>query len=181
MSSEAARFARVAATFDEVIAGVTDWDAPAPCAGWAARDVIRHLVEWVPGMFASVGVTVAESDDPVDRWASLRDGLATALADPETSARTITFGPAGEHTVPAAIDRFVTPDVLVHTWDLARASGQDVVLDDEVAAGTLAGFQMMGDMLVQSGHFGAPTPVADDASVQDRLVAASGRNPHWHP
>lgn len=185
MSTEAERFDRVSATFDGVVDGVTDWDAPAPCAGWAARDVVRHLVEWVPGMFASVGVTVAESpsvdDDPAAAWAAVRDALAAGLADPDVSARTMVFGPAGEHTVPAAVDRFVTPDVLVHSWDLARASGQDVELDHEVAAGTLAGFEAMGDMLVQSGHFGPPTPVGPDAGVQERLIAASGRDPHWHP
>jgi hypothetical protein len=56
-----------------------------------------------------------------------------------------------------------------------------VELDHEVAAGTLAGFEAMGDMLVQSGHFGPPTPVGPDAGVQERLIAASGRDPHWHP
>lgn len=185
MSTEAERFDRVAATFDGVIAGVADWSAPAPCAGWAARDVVRHLVEWVPGMFGSVGVTVAPGpsvdEDPAAAWGAVRDALATALADPDTSSRTMVFGPAGEHTVPAAVDRFVTPDVLVHSWDLARASGQDVVLDVEVASGTLAGFEAMGDMLVQSGHFGAPVAVGEDAGVQERLIAASGRDPSWQP
>jgi uncharacterized protein (TIGR03086 family) len=185
MSTEAERFDRVASAFDAVVAGVSDWDAPAPCSAWVARDVVRHLVGWVPGMFTSVGVTVSESpsvdDDPAAAWGALRDALASALADPDVSARTMVFGPAGEHTVPVAVDRFVTPDVLVHSWDLARASGQDVTLDDEVAAGTLAGFEMMGDALVQSGHFGAPVPVAPDADVQERLIAASGRDPNWQP
>ena len=185
MSTEAARFGRVAATFDQVIDGVSDWEAPAPCAGWVARDVVRHLVEWIPGMFAGAGVSVADAPDvdtdPAAAWAALRDALAGALADADVASRTMTFGPAGEHTVAAAVDRFVTPDVLVHAWDLARASGQQVELDAEVAAGTLAGFEAMGDALVASGHFGPATPIAPDAPVQDRLIAASGRDPAWQP
>ena len=82
---------------------------------------------------------------------------------------------------PAAVDRFVTPDVLVHTWDLARATGQDDTLDAELAGSVLEGFVMMGDALVASGHFGPAVAVADDAPVQVRLVAASGRDPGWRP
>ena len=185
MSVERERFDRVAATFDAVAAGVGEWDAPAPCQGWVARDVVRHLASWVPGMFASVGIAVdgpIDADaDPVGAWRSVRDALAAGLADPEISARTMVFGPAGEHLVPAAVDRFVTPDVLVHTWDIAAASGQRVELDAEVAADVLSGLAAMGDMLVASGQFGPAVEVDDDADVQTRLIAASGRDPSWRP
>jgi uncharacterized protein (TIGR03086 family) len=182
MSDAGERFRRVAARFDEVAVGVADWDVPAPCAGWVARDVVRHLVEWVPGMFGSMGVaapSVSVDDDPVAAWRALRDGLQAVLDDPASSERTMRFGPAGEHTVPDAVDRFVTPDVLVHTWDVARATGQDEALDPEVCEATLVGFQAMGEMLVQSGHFGAAVPIVDDAPLHLRLVAASGRDPAW--
>ncbi len=184
MSDEGERFARVAERFSARVAGARDWDAPAPCAGWVARDVVRHLVEWVPGMFVGVGMAmpgVSVDDDPRGAWSAVRDGLQALLDDPEASARTMQFGPAGEHTVAAAIDRFVTPDVLVHTWDLARATGQDESLDAEVAANVLAGFVAMGDMLAASGHFGRAVAVPDDAPLELRLVAASGRNPAWTP
>ena len=184
MSDAGERFQRVAARFDEVAAGVDDWEVSAPCAGWVARDVVRHLVEWVPGMFGSLGVaapTVSVDDDPVAAWRAVRDGLLALLGDPASAERTMQFGPAGEHRVPDAVDRFVTPDVLVHTWDLARASGQDETLDPEVSEGTLAGFRAMGEMLVKSGHFGAAVAIADDAPLHLRLVAASGRDPAWRP
>ena len=29
------------------------WDNPAPCDGWTARDVVDHLVTWVPGFMSS--------------------------------------------------------------------------------------------------------------------------------
>lgn len=182
MSDAGERFRRVAARFDAVVAGVDDWDVPAPCAGWAARDVVRHLVEWVPGMFGSMGVAaspVAVDDDPVAAWSAVRDGVQALLDDPASAERTMQFGPAGEHRVPDAVDRFVTPDVLVHTWDIARATGQDEHLDPEVSAATLAGFLAMGEMLAKSGHFGAAVPIDDDAPLHLRLVAASGRNPMW--
>jgi hypothetical protein len=53
-SSEAAvRHRRHAAAFSDRVRGTTDWDAPAPVAGWTARDVVRHLVEWFPGFLAA--------------------------------------------------------------------------------------------------------------------------------
>jgi hypothetical protein len=40
----------VARVFTDRVRGTDPeaWDNPAPCEGWAARDVVRHLVEWFP-------------------------------------------------------------------------------------------------------------------------------------
>ena len=58
-------------------AGATDWDAPAPVDGWAARDVVRHLVEWFPAFLeggAGVQLPAGPSvdDDPVGGLAGAR-------------------------------------------------------------------------------------------------------------
>ena len=47
---QAETFRRIAADFTARVDGVgpDGWDAEAPCEGWVARDVVRHLVEWVP-------------------------------------------------------------------------------------------------------------------------------------
>ncbi|WP_241901447.1 maleylpyruvate isomerase N-terminal domain-containing protein [Nocardioides houyundeii] len=49
----AARHRAVAATFTDLVRGVDDWDAPSPVPGWAARDVVDHLVTWFPAFLAS--------------------------------------------------------------------------------------------------------------------------------
>lgn len=50
MSEISDRYRNVAARFTETARSVPAdaWDTPAPCEGWVARDVVRHLVEWVP-------------------------------------------------------------------------------------------------------------------------------------
>ena len=48
----AERHRAISATFAERVRGTRDWDAPAPVAGWAARDVVVHLVEWFPAFLA---------------------------------------------------------------------------------------------------------------------------------
>jgi uncharacterized protein (TIGR03086 family) len=178
------RFRRVAGGFTDVVAGVAPdgWGAPAPCDGWAASDVVRHLVEWVPGFFDRCGITLPTSPpdtEPLVAWSALRDGLQGILDEPASSVDEIDVPPMGPHTVADAIDKFVTGDVLVHTWDLARAVGREVVLDPEVAAAMLAGIEPLGDVLVASGHFAKAVPTGPDAGVQERLVAATGRDPAW--
>ena len=72
---------------------------------------------------------------------------------------------------------FFTGDVLVHTWDLARATGLDETIDPAMAAGMLAGMEPMDDMLRGSGQFGPRVDIDPTASVQDRLIAFVGRRP----
>jgi uncharacterized protein (TIGR03086 family) len=115
--------------------------------------------------------------DPAGAWNALTDTLQAALDDPTVSARTFDAGPPGELSVQQAIDMLVTGDVLIHTWDLARAAGLDERLDEIIVAEQYAGLQPMDDMLRASGHFGPKVEVPDDADTQTKLVAFTGRQP----
>jgi hypothetical protein len=54
--SPADRHAEVAAEFTRLVETTADWSAPAPVDGWSARDVVDHLVTWLPGFLAAGGV-----------------------------------------------------------------------------------------------------------------------------
>lgn len=172
----AERFRRIAASFSERVDGVTDWDASAPCEGWVARDVVAHLTSWVPGFFAGALDLPSATGDVVADWTALRDALQAALDDPSVSAREVTSR-AGTHQVGQAIDTFVTGDVLVHTWDLARATGQDERLDPTEVHRMLEGMLPMDEVLRSSGHYGPRVEVSEDADEQTRLIAFTGRRP----
>ena len=184
--SERERFLRVAARFTDVVESVpaAAWSNPAPCEGWTARDVVRHLVEWVPGFFSHAGielpVSVSVDDDPAKAWAQLRDALQAELDDPEVATSEIDIEPVGRQTVAAAIEQFVTGDIVVHTWDLAKAAGVDAAIDHEMAVRMVPAMTAIGDMLVASGHYGKAVAVPDDASIEDQLVASTGRDPAWN-
>lgn len=183
--SERERFRRVARRFTEVVESVpgTAWENPAPCEGWVARDVVRHLVEWVPSFFARAGVslTVTSSvdDDPASAWGELRDALQAKLDDPVVADSEIDMPPVGRHTVAAAIEQFVTYDLVVHTWDLAKSARLDATMDHESSVRLLDGLVAMADVLVASGQYKPAVPIADDAPVEDKVLAASGRDPAW--
>ena len=49
----AERHRHIAGTFTDRVRAAKPWDAPSPVAGWTARDVVRHLVEWFPPFLAA--------------------------------------------------------------------------------------------------------------------------------
>ena len=183
MSEYSDRFNKVADGFGRRVHAVPApaWDNASPCEGWAARDIVRHLVDWVPGFFsASAGLAFPAGPsvdvDPAGAWFALRDTLERHLADEAVAAREFD-GPMGRKSVEAAIDMIVTGDVLLHTWDLARATGLDETLDAVEVARMFEGIQPMDEMLRGPGLYGPRIAVADDADTQTKLIAFVGRNP----
>ncbi len=182
---EAENFRNIAAAFTARVEGVAPdgWDADAPCEGWVARDVVRHLVEWVPwfvgeGTDHSITVTAGVDDDPAEAWAQLREQFQALLDRPEAETETFEsemFGDAMPLGV--AAERFVTGDVFVHTWDLATATGQDSSIDADYAAAMYEGMLPIDQMLRESGHFGPRVEVPDDADPVTKLIAFTGRTP----
>ena len=74
----------------------------------------------------------------------------------------------------------LTTDVLVHTWDLARAAGLPSDLDDELCVRAYAAVHA-SEFRRADGTIGEEIPVAAGASATDKLVAFYGRNPAWVP
>jgi uncharacterized protein (TIGR03086 family) len=171
----------VAAGFTDRVRGASDWDAPAPVAGWRARDVVAHLVEWFPGfLHSATGLELdhgpSPEEDPVAAWRVHADAVQALLDGPE-AATTFEHPMVGAMPLPVAVDRFYTSDVFMHTWDLARATGQDEHLDEETCAEMLAGMAPMEDLLRSSGQYGPAVAVPGDADVQTRLLGFIGRDP----
>lgn len=184
MTEVAERYRRVAGRFTEVAGQVPPgaWENPAPCAGWVARDVVRHLVEWFPPFLsAGAGLELPPGPpveaDPAGAWTAMSDAVQAILDDPATAARPFSHPMAGDHALEAAIGMFLLGDVLVHTWDLARAAGVDESIDAAEAAGMLAGLEQMEEILRGSGQFGPRVEAPAGADVATRLIAFTGRTP----
>ncbi len=188
MSDAASEHRAIAGRFTELVrATPTDrWDAPSPVAEWRARDVVGHLVEWLPAFLASgAGVELPDvpraADDPVASWVAHATAVQDLLDDPANARRTLSNPHVGDLPLDEAIDRFYTPDVFMHTWDLARATGQEPMLDAGRCAAMLAGMEPLDQVLRQSGQYGARVPVPVDAPAEDRLMGFIGRDPAWRP
>src|SRR5271166_6194062 len=113
---------------------VAKWDAPSPCTEWTARDVGAHVVMTHRRVLAMAGGPEPEELGPDDdlgaAWDDASGAMLDAVSDPEVRDRVVTarFGdmPFGD-----IVGRMVCADTLIHTWDLARATGEDEQLDPD--------------------------------------------------
>jgi uncharacterized protein (TIGR03086 family) len=188
LSTASERFRRVAEGLTRTIAEVPEhaWGNPSPCVGWDARDVVGHLVGWLPGPGFLLGTFGVEAgpvppveEDPAGAWATVRDAVQRGLDDPAVAGRVEDCGPAGRLSFEAAVDMTCTPDVLIHTWDLARAAGVDVELDPGTVARQAEAVDAMppevDEAMRRSGHFGPRVDVPAGADDLTRLLAFNGR------
>ncbi|MDQ6938340.1 MAG: TIGR03086 family metal-binding protein [Actinomycetota bacterium] len=179
------------AEFGQRVHGVDDagWEAPTPNAGWSVRDLVDHLIDehrWAPPLLAghdldAAGKIVAAqsgTDRPADDWDSVALLSRRAFEEPGVLQRTVLLsaGPTRARDYLAEM----TLDLAVHSWDLARALGEDGQLPPDLVAGAQEHLHRLGDVS-NSSMFGVPVDVAQDASPTDRLVAATGRRPDWRP
>jgi len=182
MSEVSERYRRLGDLFAVKIAAVPAdrWERPSPCEGWTARDIVGHVIN-AQGMFlgfigreAAPGPSVKA--DPPGAWEAARANVQASLEDPTTAA-TEFQGFSGLTTFEAAIDRFLCFDLVVHGWDLARATGLDEAIAPEDVARVQAAADAFGEMLRSPQAFGPAVEPPLGANDQQKLIAFLGRQP----
>lgn len=156
------------------------WQNPSPCAGWTALDVLRHVIDThraMPG-YAGLSLTLQRSvdDDPAAAWSEAREAMQELLDDPERAGLEYD-GYFGRTTLQDTVDRFLCFDLLIHGWDLARATGQDETLPADEVHRVYRDALSLGDSLRMDGVCAAEVKVPADAPEQDRLLGLLGRTP----
>jgi uncharacterized protein (TIGR03086 family) len=176
------------ASTGKIVAGVSpdQLGDSTPCAQWDVRMLLNHVIG-VAGAFSHVGEgTSINPPDPSvetfegDGFAEAYDSATAHLLDgwrrPGVLDATIVLPIGDVPGMVAASINFV--DVLVHGWDLARATGQDATLPPHLAEPALQFSRgLVNDQLRSAGAFGPEVAVTENASVGDRLVAFLGRTP----
>jgi uncharacterized protein (TIGR03086 family) len=156
------------------------WSNPSPCEDWTAGDVVGHVVATHGMMLGLIGRALSEAppvdDGPLAAFQAARADMQTVLDDPELAA-TEYDGLFGRTQISATVDRFLGMDLVIHGWDLARATGQDEHLDPAEVERIWTDARELGDNLRQPGICAAPVKIADDAPLQDRVLAYLGRDP----
>ena len=175
------RYERVTQRFTDLVRGAAPntWDNPSPCEDWTARDVVDHLTTWITEFFGAQGVRFPDvpsaQDDPVGAWETVRATISDALADPVLAAQEVAT-PFSTQSLAETVDMIVTGDVFTHTWDLARATGQDDTLDPDQLRRMVDSIGAMPEEVMRSdGMFGPPIDVPDDADDQTKYLAYVGR------
>lgn len=183
-----ALMAKAADETARLVRGITDADLgrPTPCADYDVRTLVSHLYG-VLVMFEAFGRKqappegVLERDHVVGDWRSgferQAKQLVEAWADP-AAHEGVTPGLGLPMTVAA---QMVFTDLVVHGWDLARATGQEYTVAPDVQDAVHESYTTMTVMGREHGVFGAPVAVAGDASPLVKALGLSGRDPSWTP
>jgi uncharacterized protein (TIGR03086 family) len=172
------RLSHLVAGFDaRVQAAPADaWGNAAPCDGWTATDVVSHVCGSANGMAANLSggePATFDSADPVGSWNASRDRILAAVSSADLS-QTVQ-GPMGPMPAEQIIGRLMSMDILVHTWDLARAVGGDEQLDQDAVASSYSGIKPMDAMIRMPGIFGPKIEPAVGADLQTEFLNFLGR------
>lgn len=182
MASTAQRYRMLAGDMTDRIAAVPKdgWESPTPCEDWTARDLLRHLVETPALFFKLVDADPpppgpSPDDDPVGAFVHVRDAVQTALDDPAMAGREYD-GALGKNTFAGGVGQFICADLVIHGWDLARATGQDERLDPDEVHRVNEAMQQMGDAIRSPGAFGPAVEPPPGADEQTRMLCFLGRH-----
>jgi uncharacterized protein (TIGR03086 family) len=181
MSETLHRYRHIADGLTARIDAVPDaaWQRQSPCAEWTAFGVVAHVVDVahaaVDGLDGVEHVPITGADlDPVKGWAGARERIESALADPARAA-TLVDSPFGQVPFAALVDSLLRMDTLIHTWDLARATGGDENIDTDAAAETLQVLRSMDASALRAGAFGPELPAPAGADLVTELMCFAGR------
>ncbi|MGW4109340.1 TIGR03086 family metal-binding protein [Actinosynnema sp. NPDC004786] len=181
---------KAVATALEVVGniGPDQLDAPTPCTEFDVRKLVNHLLFWGPSLDGAArketvpppAPSEADVDLTAGDWAAdLAAGLrARSAAWGEPSAWTGTTSLGGPDPMPAeVVGAMVLGEVVVHTWDLARATGQAPTWDGGLLEFVHADLVRTAPTARSMGLFGPEVRVPADAPLIDRVVALTGRTP----
>jgi uncharacterized protein (TIGR03086 family) len=175
-----------------VVGALSDDDltAPTPCADYDVKALLNHLFQVVEEFqklaakgeadFSRTPDRVGAGGDWRERFAHETDRLVAAWSAPGAEE-----GTAGAWRMPARlVGSMALLDLTVHAWDLARATGREYPVDEQLAVvveqltGAVA---ELAPTARATGVFADPVPVAPGAPAFERLLARTGRDPYAVP
>jgi len=164
--------------------GSDQWDGATPDDEWNVRQLVNHVVSgnfWVAPLVG--GKTIADVGDKYDGDVLGDDPAATYRQSAKEASEA--FNAQGAMQAPCAVSYGPVPgeiyaghrfiDVLIHGWDLAKATGQDTALPADLVEAAFEVVEPQKDLLAASGMFGTDVPVPADADRQTQLLAELGR------
>lgn len=168
-----------------LVTGVRDHQLgrPTPCPEWTVADLLVHVVQFTAVFTANArGQEARPADTLVVDWRNTlpRDLAELAQAWREESAwhsRVSAGGVEMDATDNAVV---AIEELTTHGWDLARATGQDLDVDDARLDEVDRFFQLFARQLSSGqGPFGPPVDAPEPATRLQRTIARTGRDPRW--
>lgn len=165
--------------------------APTPCDGYDVRGLIQHLLHWAPIIEAAAKQAPIPPDHPdeqditvtADGWQaeylSWLDRIVTAW-QPDSAWEGVA-NVKGADVPTVRIGSSTLGELVLHGWDLAVATGQRWHCADAVVQPLFDNFTARGAAGRAMGLYGAEVAVPTSASLFERTLGLSGRDPAWRP
>lgn len=161
---------------------------PTPCPDWDVRTLLNHIILWTAysaeqrargGSVAEelMNKDFAENPDFAEDYKAQLDKALNAWADPQAWQRDL--GVMGSPTKAADVAAMLVAEMVLHGWDLARATGQEYRCDDAVGVDLLQTVEAQGEMFRQYKGFADVVDIPESASAFHRALGLSGRDPEW--
>lgn len=183
MAAAAAEDARVVtAAADRPLA------TPTPCTDWDLRTLLNHTILWTaysaerrardePLPDGLTGTDFVAGPGYAQAYAAQLDKAVAAWSD--AGAWTRELNVMGNPTPSADVGALLLAEMVLHGWDVARATGQDFHCDGPVVAAAAQAVAANAELFRRYQGFAAPVELPPGASGFDRLLATSGRDPGW--
>jgi uncharacterized protein (TIGR03086 family) len=167
------------ATCQLILRGVTeaDYHEPTVCTEFDVTQLADHLIGSVTYLGAAAGASAEPVSGPLENRVAMAAQATLEAWHVRGLDGEVKVGP---HEMPAgAALGILSIEFLVHAWDFAQATGQQVVVSDELAQHVLGvAHQIITPEARGGGSFADPIEAGPDAGLLDRLVAFTGRNLH---
>lgn len=194
LMSQTQFMARAAAPLVEIVRNIKpdQLSAQTPCAEYDVRQLVNHLLFWGPSLEGAARKEsvspAADAETDVDltegEWAAaletqLHRTVATWSAPGAWEGGTHMGGPM---ELPASlVGGMVVGELVIHGWDLAQATGQQLTLDEDLLGYLHEETAKSAEQGREMGVFGPEIVLPASSSTLDRMLGLTGRDPTWSP
>lgn len=164
------------------------WDMPTPCSDWTVRDLAYHVIDeqrWAPPLLGGTSleeageiVAAMANTDPVGEWDEASGKAREAFAAPGALDQDVSLSRGATPAIQYLTEMIM--DSCVHAWDLGAAIGVQPEQPEELLQFVFDTALTWGDLSALQ-VFAEAVDVPDGASLMDRLVGYTGRDPRWAP
>lgn len=182
MSETLDRWKMVTGLFTDLLDAVEEyqWEDETPCTEFSVRELVEHVIDvqrMVPKALGERGaIDTPNGDDLKATWEAVRGAALAAYSEPGALDKYVDSPLGG--TIPAEqmVAGVMIGDILIHAWDLARATGDDDTLPEDACQVILEALQMMPEeALRQPGRFAPAIDLPKGADIQTQLLCYTGR------
>ena len=155
-----------------------DWSKQTPCREFTVAQLTDHVLNSITQIGSAAGAEFPQRDykDSVERQIVLAARPALDAWHHRGLEGTVTLGP--NQTPAEVLVGVLSVEFLVHAWDYAMATGQQLDAPASLSEYVLG---LAEKIITPQGRrtvgFDEPIPIPDGARVMDRLIAFTGRQP----